>query len=184
MIYDLTKNSVFIDFDWKAVIFQKKRNVYINLICGDAIKSPFKPGSFDKIVARYVIHNFPGHEFRKQFYKEAARLIRENGEMILGMVPNRKGMFFDLKNYINPKLRHRLAKDHFMFWPLSIKKMKEELHNLGFEFVHIRKTPEPPTEKIYYRFCEAARRFFLPVILNKPIIHNYVDIKFKKASRY
>lgn len=93
-------------------------------------------------MARYVIHNFPDHGFRTLFYKESESVIKDNGELILGMVPNKVGMFFDLKNYIDPKLRHKLAKGHGIFWPLSIKKMIEELYHLGFEFVEIRKMPE------------------------------------------
>lgn len=147
---------------------------FLNIVKVDGIQSPFKSKSFDKILTRYTIHNFPGHDFRTQFYKEYTRIIKDNGELILGMV-------LDLKNYIDPKLRHRLVKKHFMFWLLSIRKMKEELHDFGFKFVHIRKTLEPRIDKnIYYRFREAGRRFFLPVFLNNPITYNFVDLKFRK----
>lgn len=175
-------NCTFIDFNWKAAFAQKRRFSYLNIICGDCIQMPFKSMFFDKIIARYVIHNFPDHNFRTDFYREAAKTIKNNGELILGMVPNKVGMFFDLKNYIDPKLRHRLAKRHGTFWPLSIRIMKEELHGLGFKLIHIRKTPEPPIEKMYYRFRQTARRFFLPLITSSPLIYNWVDLKFRKVE--
>lgn len=173
-------NCTFMDFNWKAVFAQKRRFPCLNIVCADGVKLPFKPKSFDKVLARYVIHNFPDHNFRTDFYRESARTIKNNGELILGNVPNRIGMFFDMKHYLEPQLRHRLSKPGGTFWPLSISKMKEELHGLGFKFVHIRKTPEPTIEKMYYRFRQLARRFLIPLFINNPIIYNFVDIKFKK----
>ncbi|MGR3303174.1 MAG: class I SAM-dependent methyltransferase [Candidatus Scalindua sp.] len=173
-------NCTFIDFNWKAVLAQKRLSPGLNILCADGTKLPFKPKSFDKVLARNVIHNFPAHNLRTDFYRESARTIKNNGELIFSLVPNRIGMFFDVKHYIDPKLRHRLRKTHDIFWPLSIRKMKEELHGLGFKLVHIRKTPEPMIEKVYYRFRQLARRFFVPLFYNHPIIYNFVDIKFKK----
>lgn len=178
-------NCIFIDFDEKAVIAAKQKYPHLKIIQRDAIKSKFKSGSFDKVLARYVIHNFPSHNYRTAFYKEMSRILAVNGELILGMVPNKVGMLLDMKNYLDPKLRHRITysiKDiGGLFWCLSIKRIKEELHDLSFEFVDIRKTPEPQIEKMYHRFLQVAKRFFLPLITQNPIIYTWVDIKFRKA---
>lgn len=183
LISEMTGSCIFTDFHWNACKTQKKIFPQLIIIKADGIQLPFKSRSFDKIVARYVIHNFPDHAFRTEFYKEMERIINDNGELILGKVPNKTGMFFDLRNYIDPKFRHRLAKRHFMFWPLSIRKMKKELYNLGFQCIHIRKTPEPGLENIYYKFRCVARKFFLTLFYNNPIIYDFIDLKFKKTVR-
>jgi len=108
-------------------------------------------------------------------------VLLPGGELILGMVPNKVGMFFDLKHYIDPTMWHRLQRKHHIFWPLSIRKMKKELSELGLTCINMRKTPEPHPTGVYFGYRQAGRRFFLPLFFNTPIIHNFVDIKFKKA---
>lgn len=179
-----TSQCFFVDFHWAAVISQKKTSKNLNVINADGIRLPFKSETFDKVLARYVIHNFPGADFRTSFYKETFRILKYDGEMILGMVPNKVGMRCDLRNYIEPRFWHRLRKKNPTWYALSIKKMKEELRNLGFEYVHMRKTPEATTLEgnCYRRFRRLARRFFLPVLFKSPIIYNYVDLRFKKVK--
>ena len=181
LIADRTNHCIFMDFNWNAVITQKEKNRNLKIVNGDGIKTPFRSRSFSKILVRNVIHNFPGNVFRTQFYEESSRIIKNNGELIFGLIPNQIGTYFELENYINPKWWHRLRRKHGTWWPISIREMKKELCGLGFEFVHIRKTPEPTKKNVYYQLRQLVRRFFLPVFFNNPIIYSHIDIKFKKV---
>jgi len=181
LIAEIARQCFFIDFNWEAVNAQKRRDPCLNILQADGTELPFEDRSFSKVLARYVVHNFPDHAFRSKFYAESARVLLPGGELILGMVPNRTGMFFDLKHYVDRKMWHRLQRKHHTFWPLSIRKMKKELSELGLTFVHIRKTPEPNIQDLYHMFRQAGRRFLLPLLVNAPIIYNFVDIKFKKV---
>ena len=68
--------------------------------------------------------------------------------------------------------------------PTYIRKMKDELDRLDFEYVHMSETPEATTLEgnCYRSFRRLAGRFFLPVLFKSPIIYNYVDLRFKKAK--
>jgi len=103
--------------------------------------------------------------------------------MILGMIPNKVGMRCDLRNYIERRFWHRLRRKSPTWYALSIRKMKDELAYLGFEYVHMRETPESTIERnCYRRFRRLVGHFFLPVLFNHPIIYNYVDLRFKKVK--
>ena len=182
LIAEIARQCFFIDFNWEAVNAQKRRDPCLNILQADGTELPFEDRSFSKVLARYVVHNFPDHAFRSKFYAESARVLLPGGELILGRVPNRTGMFFDLKHYLDRKMWHRLQRKHHTFWPSSIREMKKELSGLGLTFIHIRKTPEPNIQDLYHMLRQAGSRFFLPLLVNAPIIYNFVDIKFKKVG--
>lgn len=52
-------------------------------IAGDATALPFPDAHFDVAYSFAVIHHMPGNEFRKQFVREARRVLRPNGLLVL-----------------------------------------------------------------------------------------------------
>jgi len=50
---------------------------------GEALKLPFDNNFFDKVYSIAVLHNIPSEEFRLQFLKEAGRILKSKGLLIL-----------------------------------------------------------------------------------------------------
>ncbi len=55
----------------------------INFITGSALDLPFDDNSFDKVISIAVLHHIPSLELRKRFFKEAYRVLKKDGQLIL-----------------------------------------------------------------------------------------------------
>ncbi|MFC5823117.1 class I SAM-dependent methyltransferase [Nonomuraea insulae] len=55
----------------------------VELITGDMRDLPFGEGSFDVVVSSQAIHNIPGEEGRAQAVREAYRVVRPGGLMLI-----------------------------------------------------------------------------------------------------
>ena len=53
------------------------------LLSGDALNLPFENNSFDKVYSIAVLHHIPSKEFRLEFLKEAKRVLKPKGKLIL-----------------------------------------------------------------------------------------------------
>ena len=179
IIKNITDNAFYIDFDSKSVLTQIKRDRELNVFVADALRLPFKNNVFDKVIARYTIHNLPTAEMRAKIVGECCRVARSGGQIVFGMVPNKTGMFFDLRNWLTKEYRDRLAKEHFMFWPMSVKDMNKELKLLGCELISIRGTPIPKEAKGKKWYL---RKMLLPLFIKNPIISDFVDLKYRKIK--
>ncbi|MFH1656787.1 MAG: methyltransferase domain-containing protein [Candidatus Nealsonbacteria bacterium] len=85
--YNLIKenNASYIGIDNSEKLIQIAKNKYpeADFRVVDALNLPFADNSFDKIYSIAVLHHIPSTEFRIQFLKQAQRVLKENGLMII-----------------------------------------------------------------------------------------------------
>ena len=80
---DKDVNYIGVDFSEKLIEFAKKKYPKIKFQVADALNLPFPNNYFDKIYSIAVLHHIPSEEFRVQFLKEARRILKPNGFLIL-----------------------------------------------------------------------------------------------------
>lgn len=61
----------------------KYREENLKFLVVEALKLPFANNSFNKIFSIAVLHHIPSHEFRLEFMKEAQRVLKTRGLLIL-----------------------------------------------------------------------------------------------------
>ena len=108
----------------------------------NALNLPFQDNYFDKIYAVAILHHIPSKEFRLQFLKEAKRVLKQKGLLILTVwkFHNRKEIFLLLRYTILKIIgKSKLDfKDIFYPWGKKIKRYyhwfsEKELINLAEE---------------------------------------------------
>ena len=108
----------------------------------NALNLPFQDNYFDKIYAVAILHHIPSKEFRLQFLKEAKRVLKQKGLLILTVwkFHNRKEVFLLLRYTILKIIgKSKLDfKDIFDPWGKKIKRYyhwfsEKELINLAEE---------------------------------------------------
>lgn len=72
-----------IDFSEKLIEIAKKNYSNGNFQVADALKLPFPANFFDKVYSISVLHNIPSREFQLQYLKEAKRVLKPEGLLIL-----------------------------------------------------------------------------------------------------
>lgn len=72
-----------IDTSEKLIKIAQAKYPEAKLFSGDALNLPFENNSFDKIYSIAVLHQIPSKEFRLQFLKEAKRVLKPKGKLIL-----------------------------------------------------------------------------------------------------
>lgn len=72
-----------IDFSENLIKIAQTKYPGIKLLSGDALNLPFENNSFDKVYSIAVLHHIPSKEFRLQFLKEAKRILKPGGKLIL-----------------------------------------------------------------------------------------------------
>ena len=72
-----------VDFSEKLITAAKKKFPKARFQRADALNLPFPKNFFDKIYSIAVLHHIPSEEFRLQFLKEAKRILKPEGLLIL-----------------------------------------------------------------------------------------------------
>ena len=72
-----------IDNSEKLIEIAKKRYPKARFQVADVLNLPFPDNFFDKIYSIAVLHHIPSEEFRLQFLKEARRVLKPGGLLIL-----------------------------------------------------------------------------------------------------
>ncbi|TFB08151.1 class I SAM-dependent methyltransferase, partial [Candidatus Atribacteria bacterium MT.SAG.1] len=72
-----------VDFSEKLIEIAKEKYPKIKFQVADALNLPFPNNYFDKIYSIAVLHHIPSEQFRMQFFKEARRILKPNGFLIL-----------------------------------------------------------------------------------------------------
>ena len=72
-----------IDNSEKLIEIAKEKNPAFNFQVADALNLPFPDNYFDKIFSIAILHHIPLDDFRDQFVKEARRILRPGGFLIL-----------------------------------------------------------------------------------------------------
>jgi len=76
-------NYIGVDFSEKLIEFAKEKYPKVKFQVADALNLPFPNNYFDKIYSIAVLQHIPSEEFRRQFLKEARRILKPNGFLIL-----------------------------------------------------------------------------------------------------
>ncbi len=140
---------------------QRFRNVEV--ICGDLIYAPFKPGVFDIILCSQVIEHISRDEV---LLSELARALRPNGLLILG-TPNEGCLMARLRNHI---FQRRIMKitDHFHFYREQI--IRQKIEAAGFSINEVmRENWFFPHQRINYYLTNRSWGFRIMERLNKII---------------
>jgi len=72
-----------VDFSEKLIEIAKKRFPAAKFQVADALNLPFLENTFDKVYSIAVLHHIPSQNFRLKFLKEAKRVLKPNGFLIL-----------------------------------------------------------------------------------------------------
>ena len=72
-----------IDNSEKLIEIAKKKYFFADFRVGDSLNLPFPDNYFDKVVSIAVLHHIPSKDFRMQFLKEAKRVLKKDGNIIL-----------------------------------------------------------------------------------------------------
>jgi len=72
-----------IDFSEKLIEIARKKYPEAKFRVADCLNLPFPANFFDKIYSISVLHNIPSKEFRIQYLKEAKRVLKPEGFLIL-----------------------------------------------------------------------------------------------------
>ncbi len=72
-----------IDFSENLIKIAKQKYPQFNFLVADALNLPFKDNFFDKVISIAVLHHIPSKKFRLLFLKEAKRVLKNEGELIL-----------------------------------------------------------------------------------------------------
>jgi tRNA (uracil-5-)-methyltransferase TRM9 len=62
-----------------------EQHPFVTFMHGDATKLPFPDRSFDTVFSFAVLHHIPSRELRREFVREAARVLRPNGTLVLSV---------------------------------------------------------------------------------------------------
>ena len=137
-----------VDNSQKMIEIAKERYPQAKFQVADALNLPFPDKLFDKVYSIAVLHHIPSEEFRLKFSKEAKRVLKQDGLLILTVwkFKTKKKLSLIFKYTIlrligKSKLDWR---DYFEPWGKKIKRYyhcfsKKELTNLvkkaGFEIL-------------------------------------------------
>ncbi len=83
IIKDKKIDYIGVDASEKLIEIAKKNYPNSKFQVADALNLPFPDNYFDKIFSIRVLHHFPSEEFRFQFLKEAKRVLKPKGFLIL-----------------------------------------------------------------------------------------------------
>lgn len=72
-----------IDFSQELINVAQRLYPEAKFFVADALNLPFPANFFDKVYSISVLHHMPSQEFRQQFIKEAYRVLRPGGLLIL-----------------------------------------------------------------------------------------------------
>lgn len=157
-----------IDFSEKLIEISRKKFPEGKFEVGDCLNLPFPDNFFDKVFSISVLHHIPGEKFRIQYLKEAKRVLKKDGLLIM-----RVWDFWKRKEGIKIFLKHFFSKisgrskldffDVFLPWKDSQGKIlaeryfhcfrKRELENLvrklNFEIIKCWRGGEDPRTNIY-----------------------------------
>lgn len=74
-----------VDISEKLIEIAKKKYPNIKFQTADALNLPFPNNYFDKVYSIAVLHQVPSKEFRLQFLKEAKRVLKQEGFLVLSV---------------------------------------------------------------------------------------------------
>lgn len=121
-LYEIKNEAEYfgVDFSEKMIEIAQKRYPQGKFLVADAFSLPFKNHFFDKVFCLSVFHHIPSKFYREQFLKEAKRVLKKDGLLILtvwNLLPKKKIKLLLLK-YTFLKLIGKSKLDFFdMFLP-------------------------------------------------------------------
>lgn len=140
LLEDKDVNYIGVDFSEKLIEIAKKKYPKVKFQVADALNLPFPNNYFDRIYSIAVLHHIPSREFRTQFLKEARRILKPNGLLILTVwKPKSKKNWSLFLKYTTLKLIGKLERrDVFQSWGKKMERYfhlfsEEELANLAKE---------------------------------------------------
>ena len=127
LLKDKDVNYIGVDFSEKLIEIAKEKYPKVKFQVADALDLPFPNNYFDRIYSIAVLHHIPSREFRLQFLKEARRVLKPNGLLILTVwKPKSKKNWSLFLKYTTLKLIGKLERrDVFQSWG---KKMERYFH--------------------------------------------------------
>jgi ubiquinone/menaquinone biosynthesis C-methylase UbiE len=150
--FELCKGKVSyfgIDSSEELIKVAKKRYPEANFQVADALNIPFPAHYFDKVYSIAVLQHIPGQEFREQFLKEAKRVLRPGGFLLLTvwnlwrwnniklLIKNTILKLFgvsklDFKDFFLPATRQSLFKN-FYYHAFTKRELEGLVRKIGFK---------------------------------------------------
>lgn len=133
-----------VDNSDQLIALAKKQYPLGQFILGDGLTLPFGDNFFDKVLCVAVLHHLPGYDMRREFLRQALRVIKKGGELIL-VVSSRERNWGQMIKYFWLKLigKSRLDWGDFYepwgeqgvryFHVFSRKELKKLLEDSGWQ---------------------------------------------------
>jgi len=104
--YELLKDTNYtgVDNSEELIKLAKKKYPKAKFSVADGLNLPFDNNTFDAIYSIAVLHRIPSYQFRLNFFKEAKRVLKKDGKLIITVwsLPfngfNKKNIFLLLKH--------------------------------------------------------------------------------------
>ncbi len=80
---DIGADYVGVDNSINLIKIAKNKFPGTEFVVGDCLDLPFENGSFDSGVSLAVIHHIPSKKYQKQFLKEAGRVLKPGGRLMI-----------------------------------------------------------------------------------------------------
>jgi len=131
-----------VDNSEKLIELAKIRFPEADFRTADALNLPFEDNSFDRIYSIAVLHHIPSKELRLKFLKEAKRVLKPNGRLILTVWKRKDFLFkFTLLNLFKLDFRDVLepwGKKVLRYYHcFSKRELKKLVEKAGFEIKDI-----------------------------------------------
>ncbi len=126
-------NYTGVDASEKLIEIAKEKYPEATFKVDDALKLSFEDNTFDSIYSFAVFHHFPSKEIRKEFLKEAKRVLKPDGNLIItvwNLLDNKKGRKLLLKYSLQKLIgKTKLGfKDIYYPWKRGDKEVKRYYH--------------------------------------------------------
>ncbi len=150
LLNDKTIKYLGVDVSEKLIEAARQKYPGNEFLIASALNLPFSDNSFDKVFLVAVLHNIPSEEFRSQILKEAKRVLKPGGLLILTVwdVWRKEAIILILKYFFLKLIgRSKLDyKDVFLPWAdktdryyhfFTKKEFKNLVKKVGFEIKKI-----------------------------------------------
>jgi ubiquinone/menaquinone biosynthesis C-methylase UbiE len=86
-----------VDNSAQLIALAKQQYPLGQFILGDGLSLPFGDNFFDKVLCVAVLHHLPGYDMRREFLRQAWRVMKKSGQLILVVSPRERNWQLLLK---------------------------------------------------------------------------------------
>lgn len=134
------RSAKLVGADLQAECFDRRLSAkypQIKFVRADALKLPFRSGSFDLVLSLDVVEHFPTQKQAFRAYKEAQRVLRPGGVLII-QTPNRQRLSMRVREIFAKRRwpyhlgQHKVLGEIIHYREYCLKELADFIRSLGF----------------------------------------------------